>query len=177
MKWTAVPCVLTIAALFSTTANAQEPVARYDLFAGYSYVRANPSDSRLAAFNVHGGSASVGYNVNAWLSTVADFGGYHSTYRTPTDVDGTFLFGPRISYRHFRKLTPFGQVLFGLAHNTNSGQTSFATSFGAGLDYRLSQHMAIRTAQVDWLLTRFDEFNTTHMQNNLRVSTGIVFRF
>jgi hypothetical protein len=50
---------------------------------------------------------------------------------------------------------------------------------GGGLDYRLSPHFSIRPAELDYLLTRFNEFTNTsaQSQNNLRVSTGIVFRF
>lgn len=50
---------------------------------------------------------------------------------------------------------------------------------GGGVDYRISSHFSFRAAKVDYLLTRFNEFNTTNAQtqNNLPVSTGIVFRF
>jgi hypothetical protein len=50
---------------------------------------------------------------------------------------------------------------------------------GGGVDYRVSSRFSIRPLKVDYLLTRFNEFTTTNTQtqNNLRVSTGIVFRF
>jgi hypothetical protein len=49
---------------------------------------------------------------------------------------------------------------------------------GGGIDYRLSDHFSLRPAKIDYLLTRFSELNTgTQSQNNLRVSTGVVFRF
>jgi len=43
----------------------------------------------------------------------------------------------------------------------------------------LSSHFSIRPAKLDYLLTRFNELNNNNRQsqNNLRVSTGIVFRF
>ncbi len=178
MKWKVMLSLLAFVSLFGAVANAQEPGPKFDVFAGYSYVRANPSSSStLVGFNLNGGSASVAYNVTSWLSGVADFGGYHTSNLSPIDVDGTFLFGPRVSYRRFHRITPFGQVLFGVVHNRTSGQTPFAMAIGGGLDYRLSEHFAVRPAQVDYLLTRFDEFLTARTQNNLRVSTGIVFRF
>jgi len=76
-------------------------------------------------------------------------------------------------------------VLFGVAHTganflvTANSQNAFAMTVGGGLDYRVSSHFSVRAAKVDYLLTRFNEFNTfgTQSQNNLRVSTGIVFRF
>jgi hypothetical protein len=50
---------------------------------------------------------------------------------------------------------------------------------GGGIDYRLSSRFSIRPAKLDYLLTRFNELNNNNRQsqNNLRVSTGIVFRF
>jgi len=62
---------------------------------------------------------------------------------------------------------------------TANSQNAFAMTVGGGLDYRVSSHFSVRAAKVDYLLTRFNEFNTfgAQNQNNLRVSTGIVFRF
>jgi opacity protein-like surface antigen len=187
MKLRGVVSLLAFASLFAVAAQAQEERHSVDVFAGYSYVRANPATSRTDGFNLNGGSASVAYNVNGWLSGVADFGGYHNTNILGSGVDGTlstYLFGPRVSYHRFSRVTPFGEVLFGVAHtganllNTNS-QNAFAMTVGGGLDYRISSRFSIRAAKVDYLLTRFNEFNTTNTQtqNNLRVSTGVVFRF
>src|ERR1043166_3690918 len=99
MKLKVVVCLLAFASLFSVAASAQE-VPKFDLFAGYSYVRANPGTSGVDGFNLHGGSASFAYNANSWLSGVADFGGYHSNDILGTGADGTlstYLFGPRRS--------------------------------------------------------------------------------
>jgi opacity protein-like surface antigen len=84
-------------------------------------------------------------------------------------------------------VTPFAEVLFGAAHAgggvfTTNSQNAFAMTVGGGVDYRFSRRLSIRPLKVDYLLTRFNEFNTfnalsTQTQNNLRVSTGIVFRF
>ena len=82
-------------------------------------------------------------------------------------------------------MTPFGEVLFGVAHTgasllaSNNSQNAFAMTVGGGFDYRLSSHWSVRAAKVDYLLTRFNEFGSTsaQSQNNLRVSTGVVFRF
>jgi len=49
-------------------------------------------------------------------------------------------------------------------------------TLGGGLDYKLSDRFAIRPVKVDYLMTRFSETGTSNQtQNNLRVSTGIVF--
>ena len=188
MKLRVVVSLLGLASLFAVTAQAQEGRKTIDVFAGYSYVRANPSTSSSNNFSLNGGSASVAYNFNNWLSAVADFGGYHTTNAFANGVDSTlstYLFGPRVSYRHFGRVTPFGEVLFGDAHagaglfNTTNSQNAFAMAVGGGVDYRVSPRFSIRPLKVDYLLTRFNELtpNNRQDQNNLRVSTGIVFRF
>lgn len=56
--------------------------------------------------------------------------------------------------------------------NAVGSKTSFATALGSGLDYRLMRVIAWRF-QGDYARTRF--FGTS--QSNVRLSTGIVFRF
>src|SRR5260370_45465 len=169
------------------TPHSEEQGNEIGVCAGYYYVRANLSASG-GKFSLNGGSASVAYNFNNWLSGVADFGGYHSTNGLDRGLDGTlstYLFGPRVSYRRFGRVTPFGEVLFGVAHtgasllNTTSSQNAFAMTVGGGFDYRVTSRFSFRPLKVDYLLTRFNELNTNNAQNqnNLRVSTGIVFRF
>jgi outer membrane immunogenic protein len=182
MKLKAVVCLL---AFFSFTGAAfAQDTPKFDIFAGYSYVRDNPSTSGVPSFNLHGGSASVAYNVNNWLGAVADFGGYHENNILGSGVDGTlstYLFGPRISYRKHERFTPFAQALFGVAHSSvsfGSTDNAFAASFGGGVDVKLFHRLSWRPAQVEYLLTRFPETTTSReTQNNLRVSTGVVFHF
>lgn len=185
MKLKAVVCLLAFIS-FTAVAFAQD-TAKVDIFAGYSYVRDNPSTSGVSSFNLHGGSASVAYNANHWLSAVADFGGYHANNILGSGIDGTistYLFGPRVSYRKFERVTPFAQTLFGVAHASGSGfgvsstSNAFAATFGGGVDVKLSHHFSFRPAQVEYLLTRFPEATSNReTQNNLRVSTGFVFHF
>lgn len=209
MKWKVVLSLLALVSLFGAAANAQEPAPKFEVFAGYSYVRAVPSaGSFIGSVSLNGGDASVAYHFNNWLSGVADFGAYHTGSIRGSSVDGTlstYLFGPRVSYHHFRRITPFGEVLFGVGHagtavfnlcctdssqngvalsnagnvfSTASSQNAFAMTVGGGLDYRVSNHLSVRVAQVDYLLTRFNELGIgTQTQNNLRVSTGVAFRF
>jgi opacity protein-like surface antigen len=190
MKWKVVVSLLAVLSLFGVTAHAQEEVPKVDVFAGYSYLQANPGVSGVDTFHLNGGSASVAYNFNHFdhlLSGVADFGGYTNGNLLSTHVSGTlstYMFGPRISYRHLGRITPFGQVLFGVAHadasafGTANTQNAFAMAVGGGVDYRLLHHLALRPFQVDYLMTRFNVGTTgTQTQNNLRVSTGVVFRF
>ena len=184
MKLKLLVSLLTVLSLFGATAHAQD-TPKFDIFAGYSYLRLNPSTAGVSSFNLNGGGASIAYNAKSWLSGVADFGGYNNGNILNTGINGTlstYLFGPRVSYRHFGRITPFGEVLFGVAHATSAGTSgsdnAFAMTLGGGLDYKWSDRFAIRPVKLDYLMTRFSETGTSNQtQNNLRVSTGIVFRF
>jgi outer membrane immunogenic protein len=187
MKVNAVVCLLAFASLFGAAASAQD-APKFDVFAGYSYLRANPDTTGLSSFSMNGGSAALSYNANHWFSGVADFGGYHANNILGTGVDGTlstYLFGPRVSYRRDSRVTPFGQVLFGVAHiggnnglGFSSSNNSFAMTVGGGVDIRLSDRFSVRPVQVEYLLTHFNELGLgAQNQNNLRFSTGIVFHF
>jgi Outer membrane protein beta-barrel domain len=196
MKKTAVVFLFGVLSFLATTASAQE-YSRIDLFAGYSYVRANPGGRTLPSFNMNGGEATFAYNANSWLSGVADFAGYQTGRLTSTAAPGTtgykgnmytYLFGPRFSYRHAGRFTPYGQTLFGVAHALNGTyllgkQTDFAMTLGGGLDVRLSSRISLRPVQADYLLTHFAAFEATQLsepkltQNNVRLSSGVVFHF
>jgi opacity protein-like surface antigen len=186
MKSLVVMCLFGVVSFFGSITQAQE-TPKLDVFAGYSYVRERPSTGTANDFSLNGGSASVAYNINNWLSGVADFGAYHNGNILGTGVDGTlstYLFGPRVSYRHLGGFTPFGEVLFGGAHasahltGASASDNAFAMTVGGGVDYRLNRHLAIRPIKVDYLLTRFSETGSGGQnQNNVRASAGVVFRF
>ncbi len=172
---------------------------------GCSLWRAAPISAGNRITSTHRGSASVAYNLNDWLGLVADFGGFRVTRFGPggTPTGGivpasgnvfSYLAGPRFSYRKFDRLTPFAQVLFGGAHASPvtlsacaavctplSSENAFAMTAGGGLDLKVSRHLAVRVVQAEYLLTRFadDSANAGEriVQNNVRLSTGIVFRF
>jgi len=181
-------------------------VPKFELFVGYSYLRAVPTyadGNRLVWLN--GGSTSLAYNFNRHLGLVADFGAYTNSevrftgaYTGTVDVDNSntavlsYLFGPRLSFRNHKQLTPFVQALFGGVHanqvalkncTTNCivlpKDDSFAMTAGGGLDFRIHRHFALRLIQAEYLMTRFTSYTTgvTGTQNDMRLSSGIVFRF
>jgi hypothetical protein len=98
---------------------------------------------------------------------------------------GTYLFGPRLSLPSFRRVTPFAEGLFGLAHTTSGtgfgvpgSRNSFAMAPGGGLDVAATKHVSLRLGELDYLMTTFREVPGMgrQVQNDLRVSTGIQFR-
>ena len=176
--------------LGASLAAAQVPTSG-NIFVGYSYENTDWSgiNSGLSRPNLNGWAASLEGKVFPHLGIVADFADHYGsqsfttlTSRGPIRINVTghqwsLLFGPRLSIP-VGNLTPFGEVMIGLAHISNGGtfpgptNTSFATALGGGVDYRLIKFFALRL-QVDYLQTRF--YSTT--QNNLRLSPGLVLRF
>jgi outer membrane immunogenic protein len=188
MRMRIVVSLLAFLSICGGAACAQETPNKLDVFAGYSYVRANPGTTGGDSFSLNGGSASATYHIRDWVSGVADFGGYHNGNILGSGVDGTlstYLFGPRFSYRSYHHIKPFAETLFGVGHagasiagGVNGSQNAFAMAIGGGVDYRLSRRLSLRPLQVDYLLTRFKEGTPNNQtQNNLRASTGIVFHF
>lgn len=185
-----IACLGLALLLLSSFGVAQVPTSG-NIFLGYSYENTNWSglNSGLSRPNLNGWQASLEGKVFPHIGIVADFAGHYGsqslTETTPsgpirvniTGHEWELLFGPRLSFP-VGNLTPFAEAMFGLAHIHNGGtfpgptNTSFATAFGGGVDYRLIKFLALRF-EVDYLQTRF--YSTT--QNNLRLSPGVAFRF
>jgi opacity protein-like surface antigen len=170
------------------TAAAQERNST-EVFLGYSYMRANPSSSAADSFNLNGGSGSIAYYPLRWLGLTADFGGYHVGQIGSTSVDSTlstYLFGPRVRLPGTSHVKPFAELLLGAAHATGSTafagastHNAFAMAVGGGVDTPLTHHIGLRLFELDYLPTWFPETvgGGRLVQQNIRVSTGVRFRF
>src|ERR1044072_7508743 len=86
--------------LLGITAMAQD-TPKVELYGGYSYVGGN----------FHGWNAFVAGNVNKWFGLVADLSGHRGGFDEIDVVErqkiNSFLFGPRVSFRKHRRVTPF----------------------------------------------------------------------
>jgi opacity protein-like surface antigen len=166
--------LLVVLLCFSTAAMAQD-TPKGEFSAGFSYVRINPGSS-LPGVNLSGWYASLAGNVNDWFGVVGEFSGHYGKPANLGTDAHTYLFGPRISYRKNEKLTPFVHVLMGAARagaGPGTGTTAFAMAMGGGVDARVTDGIAIRAVQFDYVMTRFFE----QAQHNIRLSAGITFRF
>jgi hypothetical protein len=169
--------LLAMLTLGTLLASAQQSSSKFDVFGGYSYFNGSTSGV-TSRYSLNGWNAQGTYNVNRWLGATADFGGYYGSPFSLSASDHSFLFGPTISLRTPR-FTPYVHALFGVDRASASllggsvTDTGFAMAIGGGLDIPLKGRLSVRAAQVDWL--RETHFTTD--QNNLRVSTGLVFRF
>jgi hypothetical protein len=159
-----------------------------DVFAGYSYVRENPAASGIDNFSMNGGSASFAYNATLRLSAIADLGGYPTNNILGTGIGGTlstYLFVRAYPIAHESRITPFGQVLLGVAHVGGDNGLAFSDSnntvamaIGGGVDCKVSHGFSLGPLQADYLMTRFIELGLgAQSQNSLRVSSGVVFHF
>ncbi|HLI64491.1 MAG TPA: outer membrane beta-barrel protein [Terriglobales bacterium] len=169
--------VLALLVLGSLAAQAQQGAGKIDLFGGYSYFDGSTSGN-AGRYGLNGWNGQATYNFSRWLGATADFGGYYGSPFSASSNDYTFLFGPTVSIG-MGHVTPFAHALFGVDrfHTTVVGgsgtDSSFAMAVGGGLDVPVKGIFAIRAAQLDWLRTS----HFSNSQNNLRVSTGVVFRF
>src|SRR5271165_4130097 len=131
----------------------------------------------------NGGSGYFVYNLDKIIGLVADFGGYANTRKGIDDKALTYLFGPRFSYRHWDKWTPYVQFLFGGAYAwsgpTSTTQNGFATAAGGGLDYAWTKRVSIKPIQVEYVMTQLDSAalggatkRFGNHQNDVRYSAG-----
>jgi hypothetical protein len=83
------------------------------------------------------------------------------------------LFGPRVG-KTIGRVRPFAEFELGVGHASTSigSDTSFATAFGGGVDYKFFHALAWR-GEIDYVHTHFFSVG----QSSARISTGILFRF
>jgi len=144
------------------------------------------------------GQGSITGNLNRFFGLEVDLRVYRNNLPDPVPISPgnsgphstrfTFLFGPHFAYRGIPRVNPFAHVLVGGTHGrslslisvppagealTLTGQTAFAAAFGGGLDVKVTRFLWIPVIQADYLRESF----TNDVQNNLRLSFGVVFRF
>jgi opacity protein-like surface antigen len=173
---------------------AQEEYPKAEVFGGYSFYRANPE-----GFNLNGWNASVAGNLTSWFGLEGDFSGHYGSpewdaygYNIPIPLvhvnSHTFMAGPKVTYRS-GSIAPFAHFLIGGARASTSAfgvsvsDSALAAAVGGGIDIKLSNSIAIRAIQADYLMTRYKATSTQifssgfdERQNNFRFSAGIVFR-
>ena len=191
-------CVLfagLLSPLFATRASAQaRPDEGIDLAVTYAALHTTHTDG--VNFWLQGGGFDLNAPFYRGLGLTASATGLHSngnpaTNAAPLDMV-TIVFGPRYTARLGRRLAVYGEALGGEAHGFHSlftygsgplpsltaGTTDSANALafqtGGGVDLRISKHLKVRAVQVDYLRTELPN-GSSNLQNNLRVSAGVVF--
>lgn len=180
--------ILIVVFALASTAHAQYPSGwahQVDLAGTYSFIQANSANFG-GRFNLSGGSVSFAFILNDRFAAIADVGTYHFPL-LPMKTNSTmysYLFGPRIMARRPDRTGPFAQILLGGGRlNASSdaiqaGENSLTVAIGGGLDVPLRSHLTIRVVEADYLITRFaNGGGLPALQNNFRISTGVVYRF
>jgi hypothetical protein len=167
--------IIVFAAVIASVAAAQERQPKAELFGGYQYTRVGA----VPGMNADGWNAAVTGVLNRWAGFTADFSGAYKRVGVVGINAHTFTFGPVVSARGER-VTPFAHALFGgfrastSAAGFSAGLNGFAMMIGGGVDVRATRRLAVRVAQLDWILWNSAEFTE---RKNARVSVGLVFRF
>jgi opacity protein-like surface antigen len=167
--------ILVALVLFVAAPTMAQETPKAELFGGYEYLRISGGN------NCHGGGGNLAYNFKDWLGGVVDLSGCKVT-GLPAGASASafnYLFGPRVSYRSYGSLTPFGQILFGgerlgagLSGFGSGSANAFAMTIGGGADYKFTEHVSFR-GQAEYLYTHFAGSG----QNNARIEAGIVYRW
>jgi hypothetical protein len=184
-------CTITFTLVFLVGFSSAQIPRSGNGFFGYSFSRGQAfGPATRAGIDMHGWEGTLEGKFLPWLGGVADFDWHYGgvdtncvglTCTSPrfhlTTSRHSVLFGPRAS-TSIGRYTPFAQFLLGFTYQTDTGgnvsnsDLAFSDGAGAGLDYKIVNAVAWRL-QADWIHTRI--FRGT--QNDLRISTGIVFRF
>ena len=159
---------------------AQEPKAqgppKAEIFGGFSFVSIGVGSELgpiLGRQNFPGWQTSISGNITKGIGLVANFTGQYGTVLTiPVQVYEA-SFGPRFMNRR-EKFTGFSHALVGFAQGRGLGISESSPIFtvGGGVDINVSDYIAVRAVQIDWI----QEFSEGETANHFRVAFGIVFK-
>jgi hypothetical protein len=171
----------------SPAEEAPKDLPKTEVFAGFSYMHTNLNNFGLGTGSVHGETAQVTRYVLGNIGLTGDVSrntGINVAQSGENVYRWTYLFGPTYALRTDSSFVPFVHVLFGADHerlsipylnagmNGDTYSTAFAASLGGGIDVRVSDHLAARLAQIDYI-------HTSHSggESAFRYGVGLVVKF
>ncbi|MBV9179806.1 MAG: hypothetical protein JO356_00725 [Acidobacteria bacterium] len=170
--------ILVIALSFvAQHAMAQSPTARgwtayhpYELAGTFSHMLTDGSYG-LADSTLNGWTASGSANIFSFAQATAEVGRYSRNKVSFT----SFLAGPQLAF-HVYRFQPFVRGLFGISHTKEgaASTTGFTLATGGGLDFPLSERIAVRALQVDYFQPHGTFYNAADF---LRIGFGISYQF
>lgn len=171
--------VLAFLALLVCPLVVGQKLPALEAWAGYSHLRFEGTTlgfSDQLDLNGWNGGLSLPHIVGG-LGAAIDLSGHY----TRELEEYNFLIGPQYSIE-WRSIRFYGHGLFGKSRNRlrQPGSTLLEPSSlgrsiagGGGIDIPFSQRFSFRAVQADYLFV--SSFGTT--QHNLRLSTGLIYRF
>ena len=171
-----------------TQSQASQTTGTLDVAVVHNATMANVVVSNT--FWMQGGSIQLHGQFWRVLGIVADVAGLHASNASGSGVGldlVTATFGPRYTWSpQHRRYAFFGQVLLGEANGLNSvfptptgaidSDHGLALYVGGGANVHLTRHLSVRALEANWLRTQLPNA-TENVQNNLRLGTGLIFRF
>ncbi|HXJ94423.1 MAG TPA: hypothetical protein VMT20_16375 [Terriglobia bacterium] len=170
------PRLLILPLLFVPLNAIAQHTPEVEVFGGYSNLIANVSGP---SFNLNGLDFSVAENVNSWFGGALDFTSHFGTEAGNKVNTQTITYGPVFSYRKHPSVVPFAHCLLGAVRgssnylNISKSAWQFTVVAGGGFDVKLTNSVALRVIQADYVMTRFSSTS----QDNIRLSAGIVVQF
>jgi len=182
--------ICLVAVLLSAPLVAQN-ASKGEVFGGYQYLHFG-GDTSLGVGSgqgFNGWNAAAAYNFSKYLGVEGDFSGTYANISGVSTHVYTYTGGP-VVFANLDRIKPFAHVLFG-GTKVGGSESGVSISFngytviaGGGVDAKVNPHLAVRVAQFDWLYYHFGsqtiagiEVPAVSGSNNMRISTGIVFRF
>jgi opacity protein-like surface antigen len=172
-KFIVVTCFIGLLAASAMAAESGNNYPKAEFFGGYQYSHLE------GGINANGFALSGTGNFNNYFGITADLGSSFTTQSGVSIHNYTYTFGPQLALRANKGFTPFVHVLLGgdritgSASGVSASTNGFALLAGGGADFNFGQHMAFRGA-ADWMNVRS---NGTSSSKNIRMLTGIVFRY
>lgn len=169
------------------TVSKSHPIA---LSVGYTAMIGNAPPGTCGCFLLNGGSSEELIHVWKSIAAVAQVTGSRTDH-VPQSQQGlsliTYMAGPRYSFHAMQRLTLYGQFVIGGVHGFDSyfpkadsqspgAANSLAFAPGGGVEVGVRDWLSIRAVEAEYLVTHLPNDVNEH-QNNLRISTGVVFRF
>lgn len=172
-------------ALLALWAALPPTAAAGDLFGGYSMMR-------VSDHQVNGGAVSWSWPLGRHVRLVVEGSIERGLVAGENLDEWAILGGPVLTPWRERRFSPFVHAkagfvrsrqqveVFGVAIGPDGlcdGGCPYSSGggaeFGGGLDYRLSDRLALRVPQVDYRVTWLDGANA----NRLRLSAGVIYRW
>jgi opacity protein-like surface antigen len=169
------------------TVSKSHPIA---LSVGYTAMIGNAPPGTCGCFLLNGGSSEELFHVWKNIAAVAQVTGSRTNH-VPQSQQGlslvTYMAGPRYSFHTMRRFTLYGQFVIGGVHGFDSyfprsdsqstgAANSMAFAPGGGLEIGVKDWLSFRAVEAEYLVTRLPNDANEH-QHNLRISSGVVFRF
>ncbi len=166
---------LAVFTVFISLSAVAADYPKAEIFGGYQFTHLEGS------MNCNGFNFALNGNFNEWFGITADIGAAYKSQNGVKFSNYTYTFGPVLALRAHKAYTPFVHALIGGDHASASlsgfggaSSNGFALLAGGGVDANFADHLAFRVAQADWMLVHGSGSTSS---KNVRISTGVVFKF